>query len=87
MAPKRKFARYPFCLSKFQPTAKELAEARKLYASFVRAKKETKMNSMLEFCRRNESEEHKKMLASRGTQGQEYLAKYMAFQKKKRLGR
>ena len=74
MAPKMKFARYKFCLSKFQPTAEELAEARKLIGSFVRAKKKSHMVTMKNFCERNESEEHKKMLASRGTKRQEYLA-------------
>ena len=87
MAPKTKFARNPFCLSKFQPTAEELAKARKLVASFVRRKKDTKIRSMLTFCKCNETEEHKEMLASRGTRRQEYLAKYMTFQMKKGLGR
>ena len=86
MAPKWKVARYPFWLSKFQPTAEELAEARKLIEPTVRKKKHAQMESMNNFCRRNETEEHKKMLASKGTQRQEYLAKYMVFQKKKRLG-
>ena len=62
--PTKKFARYPFCLSKFQPTAEELADARTLIASFGRAERNAQTMHMKGYCKRNESEEHKTMFAS-----------------------
>ena len=66
-------------LQGFQPTQEELDHAKKVLEQ-GKHKAKSQMQSMVNWCKKNESPANEEVICSRGQDRLDYLAKYMCFQ-------
>ena len=82
MAPKTSTGKVD--LPSFRPTLEELERAREMLASSDVKVKASKVRAMLQFAKGNHGDTANRILASRGDERLDYVARYTAFQDKKK---